>query len=193
MKKIIKNVILYWKTAELELMDFEENDKIEWKKLFNSYISLSKWLKGYWARWPNMPEWLSESAFCMISWSKRFINWKGADNSFSFDTFNLEENKAEQIKATTIEEDVTSFWPKTKWDNIYFMDFYNNWTVDWTFDVYKIDFNLVKSTILNKKKNETFTDQQIAWKRPRICIKTKIIIPNNIQPIYKSIKFWTAP
>ena len=189
MKIVINDVILYWNKSKLELMHFDDNDKKEWKTLFLNFLSLTNWLKKYWARWPNLPEWLSETAFCLASWSKRFIKLISWNNSSSFDTFNIETNEAEQIKATSIEFDLTSFWPDSKRDIIYFMDFHNNWNIDWTFDVYKIDGSIIKKIILNKKKNETFEDQQKQWRRPRLSIKRSIIIPNNIKPIYKSIKF----
>ncbi len=67
---------------------------------------------------------MSEVAFCLYSGSKRFVSLTDDANS-SFDTFNTETSRAEQIKACSVKSDLTSFGPNSKWDDIYFLDFYN--------------------------------------------------------------------
>jgi len=186
MNEVIKEVILFWEKSTLLLMEYTDEDKKEWRKLFNNWAILNKWLKDFNARWVNLPEWISEIAFCFITWSKRFIkklNWK---SSASFDTFNIETNKAEQIKACSIKWDLTSFWPKSKWDTIYFIDFFNNWVLDWTFDIYEIDTKIIKSVKVNKE--QTFLEKQATWQRPRFSIKLEIIEKLWLKPIHQNVK-----
>ena len=114
-------------------------------------------MRDYKSREPNFPEGLSEVAFCIYSGSERFISLKGK-SSASFDTFNLKTKKAEQIKASSVEFDLSSFGPKSKWDDLYFLDFYNGGKLDGTFNVYKIPTELIYSAKVNK--TQTFKQQQ---------------------------------
>ncbi len=75
------------------------------------------------------------STFCIYSGSNRFISIKKGNTNTSFDTYNLKTKKAEQIKACSVEKDLTSFGPESKWDDIYFLDFYNKGKLDGTFQV----------------------------------------------------------
>jgi hypothetical protein len=137
-----------------------------------------------------MPEGLSEVAFCLWSGSARYIKIKGAKKGIagSFDTFDLRKNKAQQIKACSIEKDLTSFGPKSKWDDLYFLDFYNNGKADGFFDVYLIPNKYIGKQSLNKK--ETFADQQKQKRRPRFGIKKEIINRYKIKPLAKAVKVW---
>lgn len=94
----------------------------------------------------------------------------------------------ERIKACSIEKDLILFGPKSKWDDLYFLDFYNNGKVDGQFDVYLIPDQYIRDQSLNK--DETFTDQQKQKRRPRFGIKKEIIAKFNIKPIGKNIKVW---
>ncbi len=100
----------------------------------------------------------------------------------------MKTNKAQQIKACSIDNDLTSFGPKSKWDDLYFVDFYNDGKVDGKFDVYLIPNKYIKNQSLNK--NETFTDQQEQKRRPRFGIKKEIITKYKIKPLGKAVKVW---
>jgi len=188
MKKIIYDINLYGTICNAELLQFEQNDKKEWKILWDSWDKLKAGLNNYDSRGPNLSEGLSESAFCLYSHSLKIMNIQGGCDS-SADTYNLETQEAEQIKATSIKNDLTSFGPTSKWDKLYFLDFYNNGDLNGSFDCYQIDTNLIYTTIVNKSKNESFTDQQKQGRRPRLSLK-KIIADNNIAPIDTNIKVW---
>jgi hypothetical protein len=103
-------------------------------------------------------------------------------------SFDLKTNKAQQIKACSIEFDLTSFGPKSKWDDLYFIDFYNDGKVDGKFDVYLISNKYIKNQSLNK--NESFTDQQKQKRRPRFGIKKEIIQKYRIKPLATKVKVW---
>ena len=117
---------VFGKECLVQLMHFEDKDAKEWKRLFDSWKKLKLGLKKYKTREPNFPEGLSEVAFCLYSGSNRFISLKGNGINTSFDTYNLKTKKAEQIKACSVERDLTSFGPDSKWDDIYFLDFPSN-------------------------------------------------------------------
>jgi hypothetical protein len=179
---------IFGKTCVLELMDFDETDKKKWKKLFDAWKKLKFGLREFQSREPNFPEGLSEIAFCLYSKdSKRFLSLSGPVSS-SFDTFNEKTKKAEQIKACSVKEDLTSFGPQSKWDDLYFLDFYNEGKIDGTFNVYKIPTRLIYSTKVNK--TQTFKDQQKEKRRPRFSIVKKIIKEKKLKPIAINVKIW---
>ncbi len=170
-----------------ELMGFNKQDKKKWKQLFDTWKKLKLGLREYKSREPNFPEGLSEVAFCLYSGSKRFISLKGNANS-SFDTFNIKTGKAEQIKACSVKGDLTSFGPKSKWDDLYFLDFYNNGKLDGTFNIYKIPTKMIYSMKVNK--NQTFKQQQAQGRRPRFSIKKEIIGKKKFKPVATNVKVW---
>ncbi len=174
--------------CKLELMYFDRKDGREWKRLFDLWKKLKLGMRAYKAREPNFPEGLSEVAFCLWSGAGRFINLKGAKVSGSFDTFDFRTGKAQQIKACSIEEDLTSFGPKSKWDDLCFLDFYNGGKVDGYFDIYLIPNKYIRNQSLNKL--EKFTHQQSQKRRPRFSIKTSIIQRYKIKPLGKHVKVW---
>lgn len=173
----------------LELMDFDINDRKRWKELFDDWIKLKAGMREYKSREPNIPEGLSEVAFCLYSGSKRMLRVKGSGIiASSFDTFNIERNKAEQIKATSVAKDLTSFGPKSKWDDLYFLDFYNEGKLDGKFNVFLIPNELLYAH--NTNALQTFVDQQNEKRRPRLSIANGIIMKHNIAPIATNVQVW---
>ncbi|OGF33565.1 hypothetical protein A2223_02315 [Candidatus Falkowbacteria bacterium RIFOXYA2_FULL_35_8] len=169
-------------------MHFAKSDAKKLKKLFEAWSKLTVGMKGFGARGVNVPEGISEVLFCIYSGSNRFVKMKKGSVSGSFDTYNLKTHRAEQIKACSVEEDLTSFGPKSKWDDLYFVDFYNGGKVDGTFDVYKIPNKFIKNASLNK--DQKFKEQQSEKRRPRFSIKKEIIEKYNLKPEGKNIKLW---
>lgn len=173
-----------------KLMHFSKDDGKGWKVIFDLWKSLKMGMRDYKSREPNFPEGLSEVAFCLWSGSTRYIKIKGTKKGIagSFDTFNVKTNKAEQIKACSVENDLTSFGPKSKWDDLYFLDFYNNGKVDGKFDIYKIPNKYIYDNKVNKK--QTLKQQQDEKRRPRFCIKKDIIAKHKLKPVAKNVKVW---
>lgn len=170
----------------LTLADFDKSDAKEWKEIFDHWRILKVRLTNYKSRAPNFPEGLSEIAFCLWSGSSRLLKAYKLSNT-SFDTFNAKASRAEQIKACSIDKDVTSFGPKSKWDDLYFMDFYNDGKLDGRFSVYKIPNNLLYEAKVNSK--EALTDQQLGKRRPRLSIK-ELIKEHNIKPLATNVQVW---
>lgn len=178
---------VFGKDCSLEVMDFVKSDGKKWKELFDIWKKLKTGLRDYQSREPNLPEGISEVAFCLWSGSSRFISASGALNT-SFDTFNTKTGRAEQVKASSVKSDLTSFGPESKWDDIYFLDFYNEGKLDGTFNVYLIPTKLIYGMKVNK--NQTFIQQQIQKRRPRFSIVEKIIIEKSLKPKAKDVKVW---
>ena len=169
-------------------MEFDDNDRKEWKMLFDNWNILNKGMKDYKARGINMPEGISEVAFCLYTGSKRFVSVINGKTSASFDTYNIKTQRAEQVKACSVDSDLTSFGPKSKWDDLYFIDFYNDGEINGTFDLYLIPNDLIYKTKVNR--TETFSDQQAQKRRPRFSIKKEIIAKQKLEPIAKKVKVW---
>jgi hypothetical protein len=96
----------------------------------------------------------------------------------SFDVINLDNGDRIQIKACSVEYDLTSFGPKSVWDKIYFLDFHR---LDETFDVYLIPNEYIYGQKTNKL--QTMKDQQGEKRRPRFSIKREIIEIHKIKPV----------
>ena len=172
---------------EIEVAHFDYQDAKTFKSLFDIWVELNKGL-GKYGRKMNIPEVLSEGMFCIFSKSVRFQKKIKGVGSVSFDTINLKTGELEQIKASSIEADLSTFGPKSKWDKLYFMSFYNNGKPDGTFDVYEIPNKLIYSNKVNKR--QTMERQQKEKRRPRFSIMNAIIKPYKIKPIGTNIKIW---
>ncbi len=105
--------------------------------------------------------------------------------AYSYDAVDKITGEGIQIKSTSIVEDCTSFGPTSKWDKLYFVDFIPNGEIDGSVWFYEINSYDIYSIVLNGKRTKLFRDQQSQGRRPRFSIKSKIIKPNNLVPVYK--------
>jgi len=172
---------------DIEVAIFSKKDAKTFKRLFDIWVKLNNGL-GKYGRKVNIPEVLSEGMFCVFSSSARYQRKLKGKGSASFDTINLKTGEREQIKASSIKSDLTSFGPKSEWDKLYFMNFYNNGAPDGTFDVYEISTRLIYENKVNK--GQTMKGQQDEKRRPRFSIMDDIIKPNKIKPLGKGVKVW---
>jgi len=178
---------LFGKNAEIDVMEFDETDRRKWRLLFDQWATLNRELKEYGARGLTFPEGLSEVAFCLLTSSVKKLKTPPGVTA-SFDTYNLTTKKAQQIKASSVEYDLTSFGPKSKWDELYFMDFYNDGKHDGTFSLYLISNDLIYGHKVNR--NQTLKMQQEQGKRPRLSLKKDLIIPHGIVPAHRNVRLW---
>lgn len=155
----------------------EADDFSKLKKIFVTWMNLNKLLQSLGGRSLNVPDILSEGLYCYF-----FNAVRTNGTAYSYDAVDLDTNEGIQIKSTSIDNDLTSFGPRSTWDVLIFMDFAPTGIVDGTIDIYRIDTH-PGEIILNKKKNETFTDQQMQGRRPRLSIKGQIINPEGLKPI----------
>ena len=167
--------------SKILVQTFNDKDKSTLKELYGLWIQLNHGMKLCKARAVNLPEGISESAFCMHFGGNYARALKVFKGSGSFDVINLDNGERIQIKACSVDGDLTSFGPKSVWDKIYFLDFYREGKEDGSFDVYLIPN---KKIYLHKtNKNQTMQDQQKEKRRPRFSIKESIIKSYNIKPV----------
>ncbi len=151
-------------------------------EIYNNWRKLSTQLNSLNARAVNLPEGLSEVAFCYFMDCVRLNNPKiGRGVNTSFDAYSPKTNKRIQIKSCSILPDLTSFGPKSQWDELYFQDFYKDGKWDYSFDIYLIPNDLIYKQKVNQ--NQAFKDMQQQGKRPRFSIYKEIILKNCLKPI----------
>ncbi len=183
MREVEGRIPIEGQIASVLALMFDDSDKPKLYKMYNLWHELSESLKKFHSRGINLPEGISESAFCIffdIENCGRAL--KINRGSSSFDVINFKTNKRIQIKATSIDHDLTSFGPTSVWDEIFFLDFFRDGEFKGKFDIYLIPDDIIFKKIVNKKKNETFMDQQAQGRRPRLSVKA-LIYENNIRAI----------
>lgn len=179
MKNVKKKLIIEGNTYLANVDILEESDKDNIIEMYNMWNILSEKLSEYGCRRVNFPE-LSELIFCELFDCWRTNNTHGLGEHSSFDCYNPKTQKRIQIKAASSKNELTSFGPDSVWDEIYFMDFYNNGNYDGTFKVYLLPNEEIYNYHINK--NQTFKDQQKQKRRPRFKIRN-LIKELNLQPI----------
>jgi len=179
MKEITKKLKLPEGNFEVKVLTFDESDRTKLKNIYKSWRSLCNDLAKLKARSVNLPEGLSESAFCLEMGFLRVLDSIPGANS-SWDCYDPIKNERIQVKACSILPDLTSFGPDSVWDKIYFADFYRQGAWDGSFDLYLIDNNDIYNHKVNKK--QTLRDQQKQGKRPRFSIYSGIIQSKKLSP-----------
>lgn len=165
---------------EISVLVFDESDRNFLYNLYKDWRSLCDSLTKINARSVNLPEGLSESAFCLEMGYARFTG-NIYDANTSFDCVDVETSDRIQVKAASVLPDLTSFGPRSVWDKLYFMDFYKNGQWDGTFDIYLIESDDIYNAKVNA--NQTFRDQQKQGRRPRFSIYKNIIQFKNLKPV----------
>ena len=177
-----KKITLDNQEVNAELQYFEETDKQKIKEIYKGVIELNIKTQKLGGRKINIPEIVSEGLFCIEKSSARFLKCSGKISS-SFDCLDLNNYLKIQLKACSVKSDLTSFGPKSKWDELYLMHFFPNQKYDGSYKVYKIPNDSIYSQKVNR--TETFRDQQKQGKRPRFSLMNDIIIPQNIEPDFE--------
>jgi len=155
----------------------EKGDRKLIKKLYFDWKNLNDRLKKIGTRGINLPETISENAFCLFFPNcVRTVGLK--KGKCSFDCINTKTGSRIQIKASSVASDLTSFGPRSEWDELFFLDFSKG---DGSFKAYLISPDEVYSRNMNK--GQTFAEQQAQGRRPRFSIIDSIIIPQKRKPI----------
>jgi len=155
----------------------EKIDRALLKKLYFDWKKLNDSLKSISTRGINLPETISENAFCIFFKDcVRVVKLK--KGKCSYDCINTKTGKTIQIKATSVNFDLTSFGPRSEYDELFFLDFSKG---DGSFKVYEIKPDWVYNHMVNKKMS--FKQQQEKGKRPRFSITKGIIKTRNLKPI----------
>ena len=178
----IQSITLPEGTFNVNCDSFIDDDLVILRQIYADWRDLSTKLNSLNARSVNLPEGLSEVAFCYFMNCVRLNNPKiGKNVNTSFDAYSLNTQKRIQVKACSVLPDLTSFGPKSQWDELYFVDFFKEGNWDFTFDIYLIPTDLIYNQKVNA--NQTMRDVQALGKRPRFSIYDSIILKNNLQPV----------
>jgi len=155
----------------------EKSDKELLKNLYSDWKKLNDRLKAISTRGINLPETISENAFALFFPDCfRVVSLKGM--KCSFDCINIKTGSRIQIKASSVASDLTSFGPKSEWDELFFLDFSKG---DGSFKVYKIEPDWIYKHMVNK--TQSFQQQQEQARRPRFSIIENIIKPKKLEPV----------
>lgn len=163
-----------------EVMEYEPSDRKMLAKVYKNWRTLCSELRILEGRAVNLPEVLSESAFCLEMGSVRLISGLTGAVS-SFDCYDLSSSERIQVKACSVLPDLTSFGPTSQWDKIYFLDFYRDGKWDGTFNIYLLDNDDVYNHPVNSR--QTLRDQQSEGRRPRFSIHKELIVPKKLKPV----------
>ena len=176
---------------ENELLFFDHTDKPVLKKYFNDWVNICRDTtdKIGGTRSINLPESFSEAVFCIDMNVARCIKSISGSSS-SFDHYNLKTKKRIQLKGAS-SYGPSSFGPDSQYDEIYLLFFRKiadernkrNKSYSGEYEIYKLNPKDFPPIICNKKKNETFLDQQKAGKRPRFSIPNTLIDPIGLKPV----------
>jgi hypothetical protein len=144
---------------EFKLISKEEVIKV--LEAYFSWKEASSKVKKLNGRGINLSESISERLVCYLN------NFSLAIGEGSYDAKSPDGNFI-QIKATSnFEDDLSSFGPRSKFDFLHFARFDINKDEVWLYDIPKKDLDGI---VLNRKKNETFLQQQEQGRRPHFSI-----------------------
>lgn len=166
--------------SKCEIVVYDETDKPALADIYAGYRYICEKCRAMGYRSINLPEALSEPAFCINTGAVRI---KKAPSKFSkaMDCYNINTDTTIELKSSAILKDLSSFSPKIRADKLYFMDFYKQGKWDGTFDVYEISYEDILDISVNKE--QTVRDQQNEKRRPRFSIKEKIIEIEELKPV----------
>ena len=142
-----------WKEIEIKekkviaLLTIKEKlDRKLLRDLYFDWKKLNDRLKAISTRGINLPETISENAFALFFPDcMRVVKLKGM--KCSFDCINVKTGSRIQIKASSVVSDLTSFGPRSEWDELFFLDFSKG---DGSFKVYKIKQDWIYKHMVNK-------------------------------------------
>lgn len=178
----LTKLILPEGTFNVNADHFDESDLTTLIEIYDNWRDLSIKLNSLNARSVNLPEGLSEVAFCYFMNCVRLNNPKiGRGVNTSFDAYSLHTNKRIQVKSCSVIPDLTSFGPGSQWDEIYFQDFRRDGKWDHCIDIYLIPNDFIYSQKVNTR--QSLKEMQIDGKRPRFSIYNEIIIKQNLKPL----------
>jgi len=172
-----QDILINGKKIQAHITIKEKGDRELLKRLYSDWNKLNKELKAISTRGINLPETISENAFALFFEDCfRVVSLKGM--KCSFDCINIKTGSRIQVKASSVASDLTTFGPRSEWDELFFLDFSAS---DGSFKAYKIEPDWIYKHMVNKK--QSFQEQQGQGRRPRFSIIEKIIKPRKLKPV----------
>jgi hypothetical protein len=175
----IKSIMLPEGRFQVRVQVFAEEERQQLQDIYLEWRNLSNKLRAIESRAGNIPDGLSEGVFCLATGAVRLIGGISGANS-SFDCYDPHKETRIQIKAASVIPDLTSFGPKSVWDELYFLDFYREGNWDGSVDIYYIPNEYIYGNPVNRK--QSFSEQQAQGRRPRFSIYRDIIEKYKLQP-----------
>ncbi len=166
-------------TFQASVQVFGDEEKKQLQNIYKEWRSLSNKLREIDSRAGNIPDGLSEGVFCLATGAVRLLGGIPGANS-SFDCYDLAKRKRIQVKAASVIPDLTSFGPKSVWDDLYFLNFYRSGNWDGSVDIYCIPNDYIYGNQVNK--NQSFSQQQAQGRRPRFSIYRDVIEQHGLSP-----------
>ncbi|MCK5788067.1 MAG: Bsp6I family type II restriction endonuclease [Chlamydiia bacterium] len=154
----IQDYLFIYSTSDMK------NIQLLWKKWCECNAVLE--LLGF--RKFNVPSVISEALVCIYLKSCGQVVPGKTKRGKSFDCIDFRRGKNIQVKASSIENDLSSFGPRSTWDELYFVH------ISRITGEYKIFFIEIDFTAIQLGKGETFISQQQQGRRPRFSIMSKI-------------------
>jgi len=105
--------------VEVDIFDVKDLKNI--CSIYQRWASLSNDLSKLGCRRLNFPE-ISEIFFCILDGSWRINATSIHGEHSSFDCYNPDRKTRIQVKSASSKKELTSFGPKSKWDELYFLD-----------------------------------------------------------------------
>jgi hypothetical protein len=155
----------------------EQGDKAILKEIYFKWKELNDNLKKISTRGINIPDTLTENAFCLF-FPEYVRICKIEGQKCSFDCISTKTGEKVQVKAASIYPDLSTFGPRSEYDRLFFCDFSKG---DASFKVYDIPIAEIKKVKVNK--NQTFEEQQALNRRPRFSITKEFAINKGLKPI----------
>ncbi len=147
-----KDLRINGKSVTARISIKERGDRALIRELYKDWKGLNDRLKKIGTRGINLPETISENAFCLFFTDcVRTVGLK--KGKCSFDAINTKTGSRIQIKASSVGNDLTSFGPRSEWDELFFLDFSKG---DGSFKAFKIKPEWIYKHKVNKK--QTFED-----------------------------------
>ncbi len=155
----------------------EKDDKKVLREIYFKWKELNDSLKKISTRGINIPDTLTENAFCLF-FPEYVRIAKIAGEKCSFDCINTKTGEKVQVKAASIYPDLSTFGPKSEYNRLFFCDFSKG---DGSFVVYDVPVDEIKKVMVNK--TTTFKQMQDKGKRPRFSITSEFAIKRKLKPI----------
>lgn len=187
MRKFSKIITIDGNEHNADLITYDQTDIADVKELWDAWMKTRDISHKLGVRGTNLPEAISEVAFCIFTGQARLIKVHGVKASSSPDVYDLTTGRTGQIKATSTFNDLTTFGPKSKWDDLYWMDFCK---CDSLFDIYHIETSFLSTIIVKKSTNVTFGDRQAAGGRPRFPLRKRIIEDMGVIPTHSQVNIY---
>lgn len=155
---------------------YPESPKLRSKQvsMWHSYKNLCSDCTELGFRKINLPEAITEAAFCLSTEAIRIID--GPEGT-SFDCWNPKTDERIELKACANIKCPNSWSPKSTADIAYWLDFSR---LDGSYDAYRLGYDLIESVKVNGKQK--FTDQQTQGRRPRFVVKSALIDKYRLKP-----------